>query len=61
MLLISSPDPFIAIGIENYRTRGWDCQKEFNFCIIQVYKGCCRNTGKHLAVKVVLDLTQKVN
>jgi hypothetical protein len=27
---------------------------------IQVYKGSCRNTGKHLAVKVVLDLTQKV-
>lgn len=27
---------------------------------VQVYKGCCKNTGKLLAVKVVLDLTQKV-
>ena len=26
----------------------------------QVYKGCCKNSGRHLAVKVVLDLTQKV-
>ena len=25
-----------------------------------MYKGRCKNTGRHLAVKVVLDLTQKV-
>ena len=58
--LLTLTYPYNTIKSIYYTLDTMDCCMILKFLFAQVYKGCCRNTGKHLAVKVVLDLTQKV-